>query len=57
MKKLTKIIIAVAILFAAGMTSMSVFANSDNGTNAFETWPGKAMTEGEDGWFSVKVPI
>lgn len=36
MKKLTKIIIAVAILFAAGMTSMSVFANSDNGTNASE---------------------
>ncbi len=34
MKKLTKIIIAVAVLLTAGMTSMSVFANSDNGTNA-----------------------
>ena len=34
MKKLTKIIIAIAVLLTAGMTSMSVFANSDNGTNA-----------------------
>ncbi len=31
--------------------------SAPDGTNAFETWPGKAMTEGEDGWFSVKVPI
>ena len=27
-----------------------------DGTNAFDTWPGKAMTENENGWFTAKVP-
>ena len=27
-----------------------------DGTNAFETWPGKAMTENENGWFTARVP-
>ena len=25
-------------------------------TNAFEAWPGKAMTAGEDGWYTAKAP-
>lgn len=27
-----------------------------DGTNAFEAWPGKAMTAGEDGWYTAKAP-
>ena len=27
-----------------------------DGTNAFETWPGKAMTENENGWFTARDP-
>ena len=27
-----------------------------DGTNAFDAWPGKAMTENENGWFTAKVP-
>lgn len=27
-----------------------------DGTNAFDTWPGKAMTENENGWFTARVP-
>lgn len=30
--------------------------SAPDGTNAFEAWPGLAMTEGEDGWFTGKVP-
>ena len=30
--------------------------SAPDGTNAFEAWPGAAMTEGEDGWFTGKVP-
>lgn len=26
------------------------------GTNAFDAWPGKVMTENENGWFTAKVP-
>ena len=26
-----------------------------DGTNAFASWPGEAMTEGEDGWYEIKV--
>lgn len=30
--------------------------SAPDGTNAFETWPGAEMKEGEDGWFTGKVP-
>lgn len=30
--------------------------SAPDGTNAFEAWPGEAMVEGEDGWFTGKVP-
>lgn len=30
--------------------------SAPDGTNAFESWPGKALTEGEDGWFTGKAP-
>ena len=30
--------------------------SAPDGTNAFESWPGRAMTEGEDGWFTAKAP-
>ena len=30
--------------------------SAPDGTNAFETWPGEALTEGEDGWFTGKAP-
>lgn len=31
--------------------------SAPDGTNAFEAWPGLAMTEGEDGWFRAKAPV
>ena len=30
--------------------------SAPDGTNAFEAWPGEAMFEGEDGWFTGKAP-
>ena len=30
--------------------------SAPDGTNAFEAWPGEALVEGEDGWFSGKAP-
>ena len=30
--------------------------SAPDGINAFESWPGQAMTEGEDGWFTGKAP-
>ena len=30
--------------------------SAPDGTNAFDAWPGGAMTEGEDGWFTGKAP-
>ena len=30
--------------------------SAPDGTNAFEAWPGKAMTAGEDGWYTAKAP-
>lgn len=30
--------------------------SAPDGTNAFEAWPGEAMKEGEDGWFTGKAP-
>ncbi len=30
--------------------------SAPDGTNAFEAWPGLALTEGEDGWFTGKAP-
>ena len=30
--------------------------SAPDGTNAFESWPGEAMVEGEDGWFTGKAP-
>lgn len=30
--------------------------SAPDGTNAFEAWPGEAMVEGEDGWFTAKAP-
>lgn len=31
--------------------------SAPDGTNAFEAWPGMAMKEGENGWYSAKAPI
>lgn len=28
-----------------------------DGNNAFEAWPGEAMTAGENGWYTAKVPV
>lgn len=28
-----------------------------DGTNAFEAWPGEAMTARENGWYTAKVPV
>ncbi len=30
--------------------------SAPDGTNAFEAWPGLALKEGEDGWFTGKAP-
>ena len=30
--------------------------SAPDGTNAFEAWPGEALVEGEDGWFTGKAP-
>lgn len=30
--------------------------SAPDGTNAFDAWPGGAMEEGENGWYSVKAP-
>ena len=30
--------------------------SAPDGTNAFESWPGGSMAEGEDGWFTGKAP-
>ena len=30
--------------------------SAPDGTNAFESWPGKAMREGDNGWFTCKAP-
>ena len=31
--------------------------SAPDGTNAFESWPGKAMQEGDNGWFTCKAPV
>ena len=31
--------------------------SAPDGTNAFDAWPGAAMKEGEDGWFTGKAPV
>ena len=31
--------------------------STPDGTNAFESWPGKEMKEGQDGWFTCKAPV
>lgn len=31
--------------------------SAPDGTNAFAAWPGAAMKEGEDGWFTAKAPV
>ncbi len=31
--------------------------SAPDGTNAFAAWPGAEMKEGEDGWYTVKVPV
>ena len=31
--------------------------SAPDGTNAFETWPGMAMKEDENGWYTAKAPI
>lgn len=30
--------------------------SAPDGTNAFESWPGRAMAEGDNGWFTGKAP-
>lgn len=30
--------------------------SAPDGTNAFETWPGETMVEGDNGWFTGKAP-
>lgn len=31
--------------------------SAPDGTNAFETWPGEALKQGEDGWYTGKAPV
>lgn len=31
--------------------------SAPDGTNAFAAWPGAEMKEGEDGWYTIKVPV
>lgn len=31
--------------------------SAPDGTNAFEAWPGFSMKEGENGWYTAKVPV
>lgn len=31
--------------------------SAPDGTNAFASWPGEALTEGEDGWFTGRAPV
>ena len=31
--------------------------SAPDGTNAFAAWPGEEMKAGEDGWYSIKVPV
>ena len=31
--------------------------SAPDGTNAFDAWPGKAMTADENGWYTAKAPI
>lgn len=31
--------------------------SAPDGANAFAAWPGRAMAEGEDGWFTGKAPV
>lgn len=31
--------------------------SAPDGTNAFESWPGEEMAEGETGWFTAKAPV
>ena len=30
--------------------------SAPDGTNAFAAWPGEALTEAEDGWYTIQVP-
>lgn len=30
--------------------------SAPDGTNAFASWPGEALTAGEDGWYTIEVP-
>lgn len=30
--------------------------SAPDGTNAFSSWPGEALTESEDGWYTMEVP-
>ncbi len=42
----------------AGWESPCLWAwSAPDGTNAFESWPGMAMKEGEDGWYTAKAPV
>lgn len=41
----------------AGWENPNLWAwSAPDGTNAFEAWPGKAMTADENGWYSAKAP-
>ena len=31
--------------------------SAPDGKNAFEAWPGKTMSKGEDGWYTASAPI
>ena len=31
--------------------------SAPDGTNAFTAWPGEEMKAGEDGWYTIKVPV
>ena len=31
--------------------------SAPDGTNAFAAWPGEEMKSGEDGWYTIKVPV
>ena len=48
--------VPVCISVPEGWEAPCLWAWADDGTNAFDTWPGKAMTENENGWFTARVP-
>ena len=48
--------IAIHAQVPADWSFPCVWAWNEAGENAFASWPGEALTAGEDGWYSITVP-